>query len=85
MSVVTKEDLYRLVDELPESERVTARRVLQGLVALGHVEPLYTIETAPLDDELETEEERAAVAEARASSARGEVVSHDAIRREFGL
>jgi hypothetical protein len=40
---------------------------------------------APEDDEPETDEERAAVAEAKEALARGEVVSHADIKREFGL
>ena len=47
--------------------------------------PLYTSETAPLDDEPETEEERAAVAEARAELARGEGIPAAEIYREFGV
>ena len=40
---------------------------------------------APLDDEPETEEERAAVVEAREAVARGEVFSLDEVKRELGL
>ena len=47
--------------------------------------PLYTSGTAPLDDEPETEEERAAVAEARAELARGEGIPAAEIYREFDL
>ena len=83
--MVTKETLHRLIDDLPESEYTTAHRVLEGLRALIQAGALYSIETAPFDDEEETDEERAAVAEARAALARGEVVGHDAVRRELGL
>jgi len=40
---------------------------------------------APVDDEPETEEEQRLVEEARQDLAAGRVVSHDEIRREFGL
>lgn len=85
MSTAMKERLHRLVDALPESEHDTAARVLE---ALGHSEtggPLYTIATALFDDEPETGEERAAVAEARAASARGERIPAEEIYREFGV
>ncbi|MDP9375758.1 MAG: hypothetical protein M3Q65_25570 [Chloroflexota bacterium] len=85
MSTISKEQLYGLVDALPESERGTAARVLEALAALGSDAPRYTIETAPLDDEPETEEERAAVAEARAELARGEGIPAAAIYRDFGM
>ena len=47
--------------------------------------PRHTSGTALLDDEPETEEERAAVAEARAEFARGEGIPAAEIYREFGL
>ena len=85
MIAVTREDLHQLVDELPESEHATAQRVLEGLRVLTAVGPLYTAATAPIDDETETEEERAAVAEAYDALARGEVISAaEAKRRRLG-
>lgn len=85
MSVVTREALHRLVDELPESEYPTVQRLLEGLRSLSNNVTLYSFETAPFDDEEETEEERVAVDEGRAALARGDVISHDVIRREVGL
>jgi len=41
--------------------------------------------TAPWDDEPETDEERAAVAEARAEFDRGEWLTTEEVRRELGL
>ncbi len=85
MSTVTKETLYRLVDVLPESEIGTAARVLEALSVLGADEPHYTLETAPLDDEPEGEEERVAVAEARDELTRGERILASTIYREIGV
>ena len=51
----------------------------------GGAAPRYTSGTAPLDDELETEEERAAVAEAKAELARGEGIPAAEIYREFDV
>jgi len=39
---------------------------------------------APIDDEVETDDERQLVKEARQDLAAGRVVSHEEIRREFG-
>jgi hypothetical protein len=83
--MVTIERLYRLVEALPEEERDTAARVLEALAGLERAAPLVTLETAPLRDEPETEEERVAVAQARAELARGEAIPHAQVRRELGL
>jgi predicted transcriptional regulator len=79
-----KQDLHALVDTLPESEVETARRVLTGLHAIGSA-PSYTLDNATEDDEPETEEERAAVAEALADVAAGRVYTHEQVKRELGL
>jgi hypothetical protein len=42
---------------------------------------LLAMLTAPLDDEPETDEERAAVAEAREDVAAGRLISHEEVRR----
>ena len=84
--MVTIERLYRLVEALPGEERDTAARVLEALAGLERGEaPLMTMETAPLRDEPETDEERAAVARARAELARGEVVVHAQVRQDLRL
>ena len=83
--MVTKERLYHLVDALPVTERDTAARVLEALAGLEPGQPFYTPETAPLDDEPETEEERAAVAEGEADLASGRVVSAADLYRKYGL
>lgn len=85
MSTITKEGLRRLVDALPESELDTAARVLEALGLLGAAASRSTTEFPLLDGEPETEEERAAVAEARAELARGEGISAATIYREFGV
>ena len=46
---------------------------------------LYTLITAPEDDEPETEEDRAAVEEAYAAISRGDVICHEDLMRELGL
>ncbi len=79
-----KEELRRLVDELPESELFVAKRFLEYLRNMG--DPVFrAMLEAPEDDEPETEEERAAVAEAQEDFKAGRVVSHQELKREFGL
>lgn len=85
MSPVTEETPYRLVDALPESEFNTAARILEAPGILGSDGPSYTTETALLDDEPETEEEHAAVVEARTEPARGEGTPAAGLHRQFGV
>ena len=80
--MTTRDDLYQLVDELPESEIQAARRYLEYLRDLGDL-MLKALLEAPDDDERETEEERVAVAEARKDLAAGRTVSSDAVWNEI--
>jgi len=82
--MTTKEELHRLVEELPKNELPAARRYLEYLRNMG--DPLLrALMEAPLDDELETDAERAAVQEAWEAVTRGEVVSDEELRIELGL
>lgn len=79
-----KEQLHRLVDGLPDSEVHAARRYLEYLHNLQ--DPvLRAFLEAPEDDEPETPEERAAVAEAREDFKAGRVVTLEQVKRELGL
>lgn len=75
--MTVKEDLHHLVDELDED---AAREALAYLHTLGLP---AVLRNAPIDDEPETEEERAAVAEAEAAIARGDVVRDEDLEREL--
>ena len=72
-----KDEIHHLVDELDED---TAREALAYLHTLGL--PAF-LRNAPLDDEPETDEERAAVQEARDELERGEVVSAEEAKRRL--
>jgi hypothetical protein len=74
-NVTTKEALHRLVDELPDEELPEAERMLQALTIADPVE--RSLALAPIDDEVETEEELEGVREARAQAARGELIPDD--------
>jgi uncharacterized protein (DUF433 family) len=69
--MMTKEGLHQLIDALPESELDEAARLLAALETTDPV--LRALLLAPEDDEPETDEERAAVDEARQAARRGEV------------
>lgn len=72
--MATREEVHRIIDELPENEIHAARRFLEYLRSLG--DPvLRALAEAPEDDEPETEEERAAVAKARQEIAANKIVS----------
>jgi hypothetical protein len=60
-----REELHKLLDRIPDSDVPTAREFLRSL--LDPVE--RALLSAPLDDEPETEEERAAVEAALADPA----------------
>lgn len=79
--MTTREALYRLVDSIPEKQLDDARKALEPLA-----DPvLAALANARYDDEPETDEERAAVAEGRAALDAGDFVTMEEVRRELGL
>jgi hypothetical protein len=77
--MMTRDALYRLVDELPDEVMDAAG---EYLAALRDDPLLRTLLAAPWDDEPETEAERAAVAAAEEDFRAGRVVSLDDLERE---
>ena len=75
-----KDELHELIDQFDEE---TAREALARLQDLRTRLPSF-LRLAPIDDEPETEEERAAVAEAHEALARGDVVRDEDLDRELG-
>lgn len=74
-----RQELHALVDHIPETDVPAARKILCALI-----DPVeLSLLTAPLDDEPETEEERAAVEKALSETGPG--TSHEEVLREFGL
>ena len=79
--MLTRDELHRLIDAIPDSKLAVAATALEPLV-----DPVMrALLTAPIDDEPESEEERAAVAEAKAELARGEFLTHEEVKRRHGL
>ncbi len=76
--------LHHLVESLPSEDVPTALRVLEALNSSADPVPL-ALRDVPIDDEPETEEERAAVAEARREIEEGRVIPHEEVMRSLGL
>jgi hypothetical protein len=81
-AMTIKEDLYRLVDELPESELHAAKRFLEYLRNMG--DPmLQALMEAPYDDEPTTPEEDEGAREAWQEYLRGEARPWEEVRKEL--
>jgi hypothetical protein len=75
---MTRAELHRLVDELPE-ESVDAA----GVLLIRAKDPLVaTLEAAPFDDEPYTREDRAASEDGWAAYQRGEAINVTELRAE---
>lgn len=76
----TRERLHEMLDALPENRLVDAEAALEPLV-----DPvLLAFLNAPEDDESTTEEDLAALAEARVEYERGETVQLSVVMDELG-
>jgi hypothetical protein len=80
---VKKEELHRLIEELPEMELHVAHRFLEYL-CLWEDPVLRALMGAPYDNEEETPEEMEAVREAWGQLSRGEVSSDDEVWCRLG-
>lgn len=76
--------LHDLIESLPSEDVPTALRVLEALNSSSDPVPLAWRDV-PIDDEPETEDERAAVAEARREIEEGKGIPHDEVMRRLGL
>ena len=84
--MTTKERIHRLVDDLPESELETVKRVLEGLSALSLSDPVAeALANAPVDDESVTDEEAHAIEEGERDIEAGQIVNVDQVRTRLGL
>ena len=82
--MTTKETLVRLVDELPKSQFVAARRYLEYFRDTS--DPvLRKLLNAPLDDEELTQDDKAALRDARQDLKRGTLASLDDVRAELDV
>jgi hypothetical protein len=76
--------LHDLIESLPSDDVPTALRVLEALNSTSDSLPL-DLRDIPFDDEPETEEERAAVAESDRDIEEGRLIPHDEVMRKYGL
>ena len=84
MSATVKDELHRLIDKLPETEVQAARRFLEFLCGMSEDPLAQVLRRAPVDDEPETPEERAAVEKALRQVERGETIPHEEVLRRLG-
>lgn len=74
-----RQELHALVDHIPPGGLPAARKILRALA-----DPVWqSVLNAPLDDELETDQERAEVEAAR--NEKGSGTLHEEVLREFGV
>jgi len=78
-----KEDVHRLVDELPDDELPAAQRMLESLRTKEHDPLIQHLMQAPIDDEPDTPEERASDEEGWQEYLRGETRDWDEIQAEL--
>lgn len=76
--MTTKQDLYRLIDNLPENAVARAAAMLESLSVEDPV--LKAFMEAPVDDEPLSPEDIAAIEEAEAEIARGELVPWEEVK-----
>jgi hypothetical protein len=74
-----------VIADCPDLTLAGSRTAREALALLEDLCLPRVLREAPIDDEPETEEERAAIAEAREDLKAGRAVSHEQIRRELGI
>ncbi len=82
-SVSAREELHRLVDELPDEELYAALRYLDYLRRTSLAYLREVLDKAPIDDEPLTEEDLKAIEEAEAEIARGEEIPWEVAREQL--
>jgi len=81
--VTVKDQLHRLVEELPDSELPIARRFLEYLRIMGRDPLLRALIEAPIDDEPASAEEDREAEEAWNEYRRGEARPWEEVRQEL--
>ncbi len=83
LSSATRDELHRLVDQVPDTEIPSVARYLRRRTRRPTLDEVLA--NAPIDDEPLTDADRAALARARAAAAEGQLIPHSQIRRDIGL
>jgi len=80
-----RQEAHSLLDGLPEEKFLVVRNLLEVLANRDTDSLSRSLANAPVEDEELTPETMAALNRAAASLDRGEGISHEELRREFGL
>lgn len=80
-----REDLHRILDEIPETEIPSVRRYLEYVRDVGLDPVQRALKNAPLDDEPLTNEERSRVLSANEDLNAGRTISTRQLKRCLGL
>jgi hypothetical protein len=80
--VSVRDTLHRWIDDLREEDLPAAQRALQPLRGIDSLIPL---DEAPLDNEPDDDDFDGGLTEARADVQAGRVVSHDEVKRRWGI
>ena len=83
LTTATRDELHRLVDQVPDTEIPSVARYLRRRTRRPTLDEVLA--NAPVDDEPLTDADRAALARARAAAAEGRLIPHSQIRRDLGL
>ncbi|WP_040289005.1 hypothetical protein [Alicyclobacillus hesperidum] len=82
---IQRDELHRLIDQLPDSEVTPALRYLRYLRDLGEDPLMKQLSKAPLDDEPESPGEREGADQARQEMQQGQLFTNEELERELGL
>lgn len=82
--MTTRELLHDIVDKLPDNELVTAARILTALEQPADSLQIL-LANAPTDDEPDDDDFDGGLTEARKDLEAGRTISHDEVKRRFGL
>ncbi len=82
--MAARDVVHRLVDAVPERVLPAVARILEALALT--VDPVErSLAIAPPDDEPDDDDFDGGLTEARQEALEGKVVSHEEVKREFGL
>jgi hypothetical protein len=80
----SKTELHQLIDALPESDTLAAKRLLEYLLSKTGDPLLHALFYALEDDEPLDEEDLAHLEEAKSDLAQGRVVAWEDVKKELG-
>ena len=85
MPTVSKGDLYKLIDSLPEGDTLAAKRFLERLLNKAHDPLMLALLNAPEDGEPLDKEDLEHLEEAERDLAAGRVTAWEDLKKELAL